>query len=260
MPDVRRLLVLATCLLLPDTVAGKPRKAAWQPLFNGKDLSGWTVKIRGYPLGENYGNTFRVEGGLLKVAYDRYGSFDQQFGHLAWKQPLSRYRLRIEYRFVGTQAPGGPSWALRNSGVMLHGQPPATMSRDQKFPVSLEVQFLGGTGTGPRPTANVCTPGTHVVIGGQLITKHCTNSKSATYDGDRWVTVEVEVDGGRLIRHLVDGQVVLEYSQPQLDDKDADARPLLPKRADKQLREGYIYLQAESHPVEFRRVEMMPLE
>jgi Domain of Unknown Function (DUF1080) len=254
-----RRFVLLACLMLPGTVSGKPRPA-WQPLFNGKDLSGWTVKIRGYPLGENYGNTFRVEGGLLKVAYDRYGSFDQHFGHLAWKQPLSRYRLRIEYRFVGQQAPGGPSWALRNSGVMLHGQPPATMSRDQKFPVSLEVQFLGGTGGGPRPTANVCTPGTHIVIGGQLITKHCTNSKSATYDGDRWVTVEVEVDGGRLIRHLVDGQVVLEYSQPQLDDKDADARPLLPKRADKQLRDGYIYLQAESHPVEFRRVEMMPLE
>ena len=150
--------------------------------------------------------------------------FDQRFGHLAWKQPLSRYRLRIEYRFVGQQAPGGPAWALRNSGVMLHGQPPATMGKDQSFPVSLEVQFLGGLGKGPRTTANVCTPGTHVVMDGQLITKHCTNSRSRTHDGDGWVTVEIEVDGGKSIKHLVDGQVVLEYGQPQLDDKDADAR------------------------------------
>jgi hypothetical protein len=256
--SARRLAFVAACLLLPITSSGKPTPG-WQPLFNGKDLTGWTPKIRGYPLGENFGNTFRVEAGLLKVAYDRYDRFDQRFGHLAWKQPLSRYRLRIEYRFVGQQAPGGPAWALRNSGVMLHGQPPATMGRDQNFPVSLEVQFLGGLGQGPRTTANICTPGTHVVMGGQLITKHCTNSRSRTHDGDGWVTVEIEVDGGRSIKHLVDGQVVLEYGQPQLDDKDADARALLHKRGDKQLREGHIYLQAESHPVEFRRVEMMPL-
>ena len=256
-----RLALLAISFLqLPGAAAGKSPRPAWQSLFNGKDLAGWTPKIRGYPLGQNFGDTFRVEGGLLKVAYDRYPSFDQRFGHLAWKQPLSRYRLRIEYRFVGQQAPGGPGWALRNSGVMLHGQAPQSMTRDQNFPVSLEVQFLGGTGAGPRPTANVCTPGTHVVMGGQLITKHCTNSRSATHDGDRWVTVEVEVDGNRSIKHLVDGQVVLEYSQPQLDDKDADARALLPKHPDRQLAQGYIYLQAESHPVEFRRVEMMPLD
>jgi hypothetical protein len=258
--SARRLVFLAACVLLPGLAAGEPAPAAkWQPLFNGKDLTGWTPKIRGYPLGENFGNTFRVEGGVLKVAYDRYDRFDQRFGHLAWKQPLSRYRLRIEYRFVGQQAPGGPAWALRNSGVMLHGQPPATMARNQNFPVSLEVQFLGGTGQGPRPTANVCTPGTHVVMDGQLITKHCTNSRARTFDGDGWVTVEIEVDGGKSIKHLVDGQVVLEYGQPQLDDKDPDARALLSKHPDKQLHEGYIYLQAESHPVEFRRVELMRL-
>ena len=91
------------------------------------------------------------------------------------------------------------------------------MTKDQDFPVSIEVQFLGGTGTGERPTANLCTPGTHVVMDGQLITRHCTSSKSKTYHGDQWVTVEIEVHGSRLIKHIIDGQTVLEYTAPQLD-------------------------------------------
>jgi hypothetical protein len=194
------------------------------------------------------------------VSYDHYDKFDQRFGHLAWHQPLSRYRLRVEYRFVGQQAPGGPAWALRNSGVMLHGQVPASMAQDQNFPVSLEAQFLGGTGSGPRPTGSVCTPGTHVVIGGQLITKHCTTSQAATYDGDRWVTIELVVDGNRHIEHRIDGKTVMSYDKPQLDDKDPDARRLIQQGAPLPLDHGYIYLQAESHPVEFRRVELAPLD
>jgi hypothetical protein len=125
--------------------------------------------------------------------------------------------------------------------------------------VSIEVQFLGGTGAAPRPTANVCTPGTNIVMDGQLITRHCTNSKARTYAGDQWVTVEVEVHGNGLVKHVVDGQTVLSYSEPQLDDKDPLARKLLDKGAGKRLEGGYIYLQAESHPVEFRKVELLKL-
>ena len=239
--------------------APQPAAERWMPLFNGQDLSGWTPKIRGHAVGENFGNTFRVEGGVLKVAYDGYQRFEGKFGHLAYHRPLSRYRLRIEYRFTGEQAPGGPAWALRNSGVMLHGQPPASMERDQDFPVSVEVQFLGGSGSAPRPTANVCTPGTHIVMDGKLITQHCTNSSAPTFTGDDWVTVEIEVDGDKLIRHLIDGKPVLTYNQPQLDEKDAKAQKLLQSGAGKALAGGYIYLQAESHPVEFRRVDLLEL-
>jgi hypothetical protein len=245
----------------PPAPAGDdaPEKGRWISLFNGKDLDGWTPKIKGYPPGENFGNTFRVEDGILKVSYDQYPKFDGRFGHLFSKRKYSNYRLRIEYRFVGDQCPGGPSWALRNSGVMIHSQSAESMRKDQDFPVSIEVQFLGGNGKDPRPTANVCTPGTHIVMGGRLITRHCTDSRSMTYHGDRWVTVEAEVHGNGTIRHLVDGQVVLEYEKPQLDDGDADARRLI-QGGDTMLREGYIALQAESHPVEFRKVEILPLE
>jgi hypothetical protein len=227
-------------------------------LFNGESLDGWTPKIKGYDVGENYGNTFRVENGVLKVSYDRYSRFDGRFGHLFYRTPFSHYRLRIEYRFVGEQCPGGPSWGFRNSGAMIHGQTPESMRKDQDFPVSIEVQLLGGSGRGDRPTANVCTPGTNIVMREQLITQHCTNSHSKTYHGDEWVTVEVEVHGNGLIKHLIDGQTVIEYEKAQLDETDADARKLI-KNGDKMLRKGTISLQSESHPIEFRKVELLPL-
>jgi hypothetical protein len=230
----------------------------WISLFNGKDLDGWTVKIKGHEPGDNYGDTFRVEGGVLKVGYDQYADFGGKFGHIFYKDKFSHYVLRVEYRFVGDQCRGGPGWALRNSGAMIHSQSAASMGKDQNFPVSIEVQFLGGDGKADRPTGNLCTPGTHVVMGGQLITRHCTNSRSKTFHGDQWVTAEVEVRGNATIKHKVNGETVLEYEKPQLDDNDADARPLIEKGG-KMLSEGYIALQAESHPVEFRKVELLPL-
>lgn len=231
----------------------------WISLFNGKDLDGWKVKIKGYDLGDNYGDTFRVENGVLKVSYDHYDKFNQRFGHLFYKTPFSNYKLRIEYRFVGEQCPGGPTWALRNSGVMIHGQTPESMRKDQDFPVSIEVQFLGGNGRDKRPTANVCSPGTHIVMGGKLITQHCNNSKSKTYHGDQWVSVEVEVHGNGKIIHKVDGETVLEYEKPQYDDQDPDAKRLI-KNGEKMISEGTISLQSESHPIEFRKVEILPLK
>jgi len=239
----------------------KAERGVWRPLFNGKDLEGWVPKIRGYPLGENYGNTFRVENGVLKVVYDPeyYPQFENRFGHLFYREKFSHYRLRVEYRFVGEQCPGGPGWAFRNSGIMLHCQDPNTMTVEQSFPVCIEVQLLGGGGTGRRPTANLCTPGTHVVMDGKLFTPHCTSSRSKTYHGDQWVTVEVEVHGAGTIRHYVNGELVLEYEKPQLDDGDPDAKRLLAAGISRLLHEGYISLQSESHPIEFRKVEIMIL-
>lgn len=235
--------------------------AEWKPLFNGKDLTGWTPKIRGYAAGENFANTFRVQDGLLQVRYDGYTTFDEKFGHLFYDQPFSHYRFRVEYRFVGDQCPNGPGWAIRNSGVMVHGESPATMAVDQDFPASIEVQLLGGTGKGKRTTANLCTPGTNVVMNGELVTRHCTNSQSETYDGEQWVTVEIEVRGGEVIRHIIDGQTVLEYQEPQLDDRDAHAKELAAKQEGKLLLTGgTISLQSESHPIDFRKVEILVLD
>lgn len=265
MPPLLRLLA-ASSLLFPSSACSgllsdpPPAEPQWIPLFNGENLDGWTPKFSGRPLAENYRNTFRVEGGLLRAVYDNYEQFQGEFGHLFFETPFDHYRLRVEYRFTGDQVPGGPGWAFRNSGVMLHGQPPETMALDQDFPVSIEAQMLGGAADGERPTANLCTPGTNVVQAGELVERHCTNSSSATYRGDDWVVLELEVRGSDVIRHLMDGEVVLEYRQPQLDPRDADAQRLLAAGADMLLGGGYLSLQAESHPVDFRSVELLPLD
>lgn len=229
-------------------------------LFNGKDLSGWTPKIRYHKLGDNYGDTFRVSDGVLKVGYEKYDEFNDTFGHLFYKDSFSHYRLRVEYRFLGEQAKGGPAWALRNSGLMLHGESPKTMSKDQDFPTSIEVQTLGGDGKAKRTTANLCTPGTNVVMKGKLFKPHCTKSTSKTYHGDGWVTVEVEVRGNDSIKHIIDGKVVLEYTKPQLDPRDSHAKELADKAGSLMLSEGTISIQSESHPCEYRKIELMVLK
>jgi len=248
-------LIAATATWAEDEAG----KGEWIQLFNGKDMEGWKVKIKGYDLNDNFGNTFRVEDGVLKVSYDAYDRFDGRFGHLFYHQPFSNYVLRVEYRFVGDQVPGGPGWAFRNSGIMAHGQSAESMRKDQDFPVSIEVQLLGGRGTGTRTTANVCTPGTHIVMDGKLVTRHCNSSRSKTYHGDQWVTVEIEVRGNKSIKHIAGGETVLEYTHPQLDEKDGDASKLI-KDGDKMLYGGSISLQSESHPIEFRKVELRKLE
>lgn len=253
-------LLVILCLPLSASAEETRQQEKWISLFNGKNLDGWKVKIRGYEPGDNFGNTFRVEDGVLKVDYDQYEAFDEKFGHLFYKDSFSHYLIRVEYRFTGDQAKGGPGWAFRNSGIMIHGQSPESMSLDQRFPVSIEVQLLGGRKTGKRATANLCTPGTHVVMDGKLFKPHCTDSRSKTYRGDQWVTVEVEVRGNKIIKHIIDGETVLSYTKPQLDPEDADAQKLISQGAPVMLDKGTISLQSESHPVEFRKVELLPLD
>lgn len=233
----------------------------WIQLFNGRDLSDWIPKVRGYPTGENFANTFRVEDGKMKVVYDSvaYADFQERFGHIFFKEKYSWYILGVEYRFVGEQAAGGPGWAVRNSGAMLHSQNPATMLDNQDFPISIEVQFLGGNGRDERTTANLCTPGTHVMMDEKLVTAHCVSSTSKTYHGDQWVRVDVLVLGDSLMEHFVEGQSVLRYEKPQMGGGVVTDFDPSVKKDGMLLSEGYIALQSESHPIEFRKVELFNL-
>jgi hypothetical protein len=228
----------------------------WQELFNGQDLRNWSVKITGQPLGQDKYQTFRVAEGVLQVRYDNYEGFNNQFGHLFYAQPLSHYELLVEYRFVGEQVSGGPAWAERNSGVMLHAQAPGTMTVGQDFPDSIEAQFLGGLSDGKmRPTGSVCTPGTEIMLDNGRAPQHCTYSSSTTFDGNQWVQMRIEVNGHGDIAHFVFDDVVMRYHSPQLSEnaKSADGKPSL------KLERGYIALQSESHPIDFRRVAYRPI-
>jgi hypothetical protein len=254
---VHRITVL---FFLALGLYAQSEKRVWRQLFNGKNLDGWTPKIRGYALGENYANTFRVVDGYLTVSYDGYEQFAEKFGHLHYKSPFQNYIIAVEYRFIGEQAKGGPGWATRNSGVMLHGQDPKTMGKDQDFPISIEAQLLGGLGRGPRTTANLCTPGTNVERDGKLFTPHCVNSASETFDGDQWVRVELEVRGGEYIEHRVNGKAVLRYEKPQIGGGNVSGHDPGVKTDGKLLEGGWISLQSESHPVQFRKVEIVELK
>jgi hypothetical protein len=261
-PAHRTLLPALAALLMTFSLSAQPApdREDWLPLFNGRDLSGWIPKIRGYETGQNFGNTFRVHDGLLSVRYDAYDVFDNRFGHIFYEKPFGYYRMRLTYRFVGEQAPKAPAWALRNSGVMIHGQKPESMLKDQDFPISIEVQLLGGDGEQARTTANLCTPGTHVEMQGKLVTDHCLSSASKTYHGEQWVTVELLVLGDSLIQHIVEGEVVLEYRKPQIGGGVVSGFSPAAKPDGTLLTGGSISLQSEGHPVDFREVLLLPLE
>jgi hypothetical protein len=196
----------------------------------------------------------------MQVRYDGYEDFDQQYGHIYYNKPFSHYLLKVEYRFVGEQATGGEGWATRNSGAMLHCQDPTTILKDQDFPISIEGQLLGGDGVNPRTTSNLCTPGTHVEIDGELFTPHCVSSTSKTYHGEQWVTASFLVLGDSIVYHILEGDTVMKYSRPQIGGGNVNPFDPNVKIDGTPLTSGYISLQSESHPIDFRKVELFDLK
>lgn len=234
----------------------KPTGEGWKPLFNGKDLSGWTTKIHHYEVGDNYGDTFRVEDSIIKVRYDKYeGDFNNRFSHLYFDTPYSYFDLVFEYRFVGELYQGAPVYTLKNSGVMFHSQDPRSMLKEQNWPISVEFQLLAGINEGePRPTGNMCSPGTEIYFEGKLYPGHCLNSTSQTYYGVQWVTGELKVLGDSLVTHYINGEMVLEYTKPQIGGEVVEGFDPAMKKDGQALTEGFIALQSEGQPVDFKNV------
>lgn len=256
------LTLLALCVAFPAFASEAPLpEEDWISLFNGEDLEGWTVKIRGYESGDNFADTFRVEDGMLTVSYDGYEDFNARFGHLFYERPFSHYRLRLEYRFIGEPGPNVEEWAFRNSGAMLHSQPPDTMTVDQDFPISVEFQFLGGLSDGHhRPTGNLCTPGTHVFYQDVFTDTHCINSTAPTFDGDQWVRAEALVLGDERVVHFINGEVVIEYSRITYGGGVVSGHRPEMKPDGEPLGSGHIALQSEGHPIQFRNIELLDLQ
>lgn len=255
MKKISFLPIIGFILLTACSVKEKAPVAEWVPLFNGVDINDWIVKIHHHEVGVNFGNTFRVEDSTIRVVYDQYGEFNDQFGHLYYKKPFSSFHLKLEYRFVGELQRGAPEYTLRNSGVMFHSQDPRSMPREQNWPISVEMQFLGGLGDGnPRPTGNMCSPGTEIFYNGSLYPQHCLNSTSKTYDGDQWVSAELIVYGDSLITHIINGDTVLRYSKPHMGGGVVNGYDSTLWKPGKPLSSGFIALQSEGQPVDFRKI------
>ena len=233
----------------------------WVQLFNGRDINDWVVKIHHYPPGENFGNTFRVKDDMIQVRYDQYGEFNDRFGHLYYKTPFSNFHLSLEYRFTGQLQQGAPEYTLLNSGVMFHSQDPREMPVEQNWPISVEMQFLAGLGDGnPRPTGNMCSPGTDIVYQGKKYDGHCLNSSSKTYSPDEWVKAELIVWGDSLVTHLINGDTVLQYSHPTIGGGVVAGYDSAVFVEGKPLTSGYVGLQSEGQPIDFRNIRLKVLK
>jgi hypothetical protein len=254
------ILALVSCVS-KNSKQEKSGHSDWQSLFNGKNLEGWVVKINHHELGVNYANTFRVKNGNILVNYDDYQVFNERFGHLYYEEPFSSYHLKFEYRFTDQWLEEAPGYAYRNSGVMFHSQHPKTIQKDQAWPISIEYQLLAEEEErSPRPTGNVCTPGTEIVYQGVMVSGHCLNSSSKTYKWDQWVSGELIVYSDSLIIHKINGDSVLRYARPQIGGGVVKNFDPAIKIDGKPLTKGYIALQSEGHGIEFRKIKIKTLD
>ena len=253
--------VLSGCSPTPTPKAHLDAPAGhWIRIFDGQDLNGWIPKVAGAEAGENYRNTFRVAGNVLRVSYEDYDTFGDHFGSLYYNKRLSRYWLKLQYRFVGEKVQGAPGWAYKNSGIQLHSQAPETLARDQRFPVSVEFDLVGGRFVGSRPTGDVCHNGTSVTINGVPLTEQCSKVSDVTVRDESWVSVLAKVDGATVVQQAINGNLIVEYSNLKLDERDPDARRLITAGAGLALDSGFISLQSNGAPIEFRDIEILPID
>lgn len=256
----------AFALCLPGAASAEEVRAGpWRSLFDGKTLDGWTAKIARRPVGENYRQTFVVDQGAIRVSYAGYDKFDSQFGHLFHKTSFNAYRLRLTYRFLTEGGlPDTPNWARANSGIMFHSQSAESMTVDQPFPVSIEFQMLGKDGDAPRPTGAVCTPGITITIAGAKVKEHCTRPAAGpTIANGTWVQAELEVLPSGEITQKINGVVVHRYADAALDPDDTvagGAKPYILARGASPVTGGYIALQSEGAPIEFKDIEIQELK
>jgi hypothetical protein len=202
------------------------------PLFNGKDLTGWTADVPARDTDPGLGASFVVRGGHLV-------SLGEPRGHLVTDAGFRDYRLEVEYRFAGK---GG------NCGVLVHASRPRALYK--MFPQSIEVQMQSGQAGDfwviqedievPQMEARRPRKPGEKWGGAEGDARRILN---LTDDSEKplgeWNTLVVEARG-RALQVWVNGTLVNEGSNATAD-------------------RGRIALQAEGTEVEFRRVELGPL-
>jgi hypothetical protein len=199
-------------------------------LFNGKDLSGWTMDVPEMDNNPNARKPFVVRDGKLV-------SLGTPGGHLITEQSYRDYRLVAEYRF--SAQPG-------NCGILVHASTPRRLYG--MFPQSIEVQMQHQQA------------GDFWCIGEDI---EVPNMEARRGPRDRW---GVDGDKARRIANLTDGseRPLGEWNVMVIVCRKDTVRvwvngDLVNDGFNATAQSGKIAIQAEGSEVEFRRVELTPL-
>lgn len=226
----------------------------WVNLFNGKDLTGWVPLIHKHKVGENVYDTFRADSvnKVIKVLYDKYPNleFGGRCGNLYYNRRLTNYRIKVTYRFQEPLVKNPVGWSKNNSGLMIFGIDPATVTGDPEFPPLIEIQLLGSPsqpGGGGTTSPNYCEPGGMTM---QQHTGGCGNNGTGKTPNPaaQWTTVEADVH--------VTGQTKI-YQHP--DTTNAVLTMSGPRYQNAAVTGGYIALQSEGQPIEYKDILLKEL-
>jgi hypothetical protein len=223
------LRIFVSLLALGSVAAGGQTVS----LFNGKDLSGWTADVPAADNDASVSPSFIVRDGLLV-------SMGEPRGHLITDRSFSNYRLDVEYRFPGK---GG------NCGVLVHASTPRALY--DMFPQSIEVQMQAGdAGDFWCIRENIEVPD---------MEKRRPRKVGQAYGGGP--------EDARRILNLTDGseKPLGQWNHMAIECRGREIKvwvndDLVNDGVNATASSGKIALQAEGTEVEFRRVDLTPLD
>lgn len=210
--------------------AGSTAAESQKSLFNGEDLSGWSMDVPAMDDDPAARQPFIVRDGMLV-------SLGTPGGHLLTDAEHENYRLVVEYRFAGE--PG-------NCGVLVHASTPRALYG--MFPQSIEVQMqTQNAGDFWCIAEDIAVPnmverrGPQETWGGQKgdnrrIVNLTDGSENPVGEWNRMVIECLHVE----VKVWVNGDLVNHGSKSTAQ-------------------KGKIALQAEGCEVEFRTVELTPI-
>jgi hypothetical protein len=207
-------------LLVLLTSAASLHAAEWRPLFNGKDLKGWTTLVKDRAVGEDPDRYVSVADGMIHMYADTPDGQKVAFGVITTEESFSSYHLKLEYRW-GTKkfAPRAKPEHKRDAGILYHVWNPSKV-----WPGSLEYQiqetdtgdliFIDSGGTffhepGDPKRHLPESEGGFARYGLAKNTWQLVAKRKVADRNEGWNTAEIIVHGGRSAEHLVNGESLL---------------------------------------------------
>lgn len=252
------LALLSAPVLLGDD-------ASWKPLFNGRDLDGWSVSVENAPEGADPKGHIVVRDGCIHMyadtAEDQYGDF----GVIVSDGSYSRFHLELEYAW-GPKKFAPRKDKLRDAGLLYHIADPGKRIFGI-WPVSMESQIQEGD-TGDLVFLKVRgfnwlhpdqvkapegqgTAGLLPESGGSpvfsTLQNHMYVGRYPVHDTlDGWNRVEAIVHGSESAMHVINGQVRSRV----FGLTDDNGKPLA---------SGQIALQLEGAEIRYRNIRIREL-